>query len=343
MRQQQMQLAALEAEQRKQQGVDQAFRGAMRTPEQAAMQQFGGPTVAAAQAAPGMAPQIDQAALLRGLMQADPRAAFQMLQPKPDDYKVVGGSLVAVGPGGVREAYRAPDKPAEAPADFRLWELSGAKERGISFDQWDLARRRAGAASTQVSYGQPVAGMDAQGNSVFLQPSKDGSAPHVIPGLRPPKSAAEERAEMEKAGRARQGQQMLSVLGDAEKILKAGRATESGIGAVADIGARAIGVTTEGAQDAARLQALGGWLVANVPRMEGPQSNFDVQNYMTMAGKVADNTVPRAERLAALSEVRRLQQKYAEINGTPMQTPGPQPAASAPAASGWAIRPVGSP
>lgn len=342
MRQQQMQLAALEAEQRKQQGVDQAFRGAMRTPEQAAMQQFGGPTVAAAQAAPGMAPQIDQAALLRGLMQADPRQAFQMMQPKPDEQVALSPGQVLYNKTKGQEVFRAPDKPAEAPADYRLWELSGAKDRGIPFDQWDLARRRAGAASTQVSYGQPVAGMDAQGNPVFLQPSKDGSAPHVIPGMRPPKSAAEERADMEKAGRARQGQQMLSVLNDAEQILKAGKATSSGIGAIADIGARSLGISTAGAQDAARLQAMGGWLVANVPRMEGPQSNFDVQNYQTMAGKVADNTVPIPERLAALGEVRRLQRKYAEINGVPIES-GPAASAQPAAGSGWSIRPVGSP
>jgi hypothetical protein len=44
--------------------------------------------------------------------------------------------------------------------------------------------------------------------------------------------------------------------------------------------------------------------------MEGPQSNFDVQNYMTMAGKIGDRTVPVKERLAALDQVRKLQQKY---------------------------------
>ena len=341
MRQQQIQLAQMQAAQQREQGIEQAYRGAMRTPEQAAMQQFGGPTVAAAQAAPGMAPQIDQAALLRGLMQADPRQAFQMMQPKATEYKNVGNSLVAIGPEGVKPVYRDPDKPAEAPADYRLWELSGAKDRGIPFDQWDLVRRRAGAANTQVSYGAPVAGMDAQGNPVFLQPSKTGGAPAIIPGVRPPKSAAEERSEMEKAGRARQGQQMLSVLNDAEQILKAGKATSSGIGAMADIGARSIGMTTAGAQDAARLQAMGGWLVANVPRMEGPQSNFDVQNYQTMAGKVADNTIPIPERLAALGEVRRLQRKYAEINGVPIEA-GPA-AGAQPAAGGWSIRPVGSP
>jgi len=342
MQQQQMQLAQMQAAQQREQGIEQAYRGAMRTPEQAAMQKFGGPTVAAAQAAPGMAPQIDQAALLRGLMQADPRQAFQMMQPKPDEQVALSPGQVLYNKTKGQEVFRAPDKPAEAPADYRLWELSGAKDRGIPFDQWDLARRRAGAASTQVSYGQPVAGMDAQGNPVFLQPSKDGSAPHVIPGMRPPKSAAEERADMEKAGRARQGQQMLSVLNDAEQILKAGKATSSGIGAIADIGARSLGISTAGAQDAARLQAMGGWLVANVPRMEGPQSNFDVQNYQTMAGKVADNTVPIPERLAALGEVRRLQRKYAEINGVPIES-GPAASAQPAAGSGWSIRPVGSP
>lgn len=187
MQQQQMQLAQMQAAQQREQGIEQAYRGAMRTPEQAAMQKFGGPTVAAAQAAPGMAPQIDQAALLRGLMQADPRQAFQMMQPKPTEYKNVGNSLVAIGPEGVKPVYRDPDKPSEAPADYRLWELSGAKDRGIPFDQWDLARRRAGAANTQVSYGAPMAGVDAQGRPVFFQPDRQGGAPAIVPGVTPPK------------------------------------------------------------------------------------------------------------------------------------------------------------
>ena len=343
MQQQQMQLAEMQRAQQREQGIEQAYRGALRTPEQAAMQKFGGPTVAAAQAVPGMAPQVDQGALLRGLMQADPRQAFQMMQPKPDEQVALSPGQILYNKTKGQEVFRAPDKPAEAPADYRLWELSGAKDRGIPFDEWNRANKRASAANTQVSYGAPVAGMDAQGNPVFLQPSKTGGAPAIIPGVRPPKSAAEERSEMEKAGRARQGQQMLSVLNDAEQILKAGKATSSGIGAIADIGARSIGMTTAGAQDAARLQAMGGWLVANVPRMEGPQSNFDVQNYQTMAGKVADNTIPIPERLAALGEVRRLQRKYAEINGVPIDT-DPEPNVPArPAGGNWSIRPVGSP
>lgn len=230
----------------------------------------------------------------------------------------------------------AAPKEESTPADWKLYQLSGAAQRGIGFDQWDQARRRAGATNVGLTYGSPVAGIDAQGRQVFVQPSKDGSPAMVMPGIRPPKSAAEERAEAEQATRARQGQQMTEALGAAESILKGGKATASGIGNVLDAGARAVGVTTPGAQDSARLQALSGWLVANVPRMEGPQSNFDVQNYTTMAGKVGDPTVPIKERLAALETVRSLQRRYAAINGVPLQggasqqapkAGGPQPGA----------------
>lgn len=180
----------------------------------------------------------------------------------------------------------------------------------------DIAR--SGASNTSVSYGSPVAAVDANGNPVFIQPSKDGGAPHVIPGVRPAKTAAEEKAEQEKTAKARQAQQSVSTLSDARKILQAGKATGSGIGTVVDAANRAIGINTKSAEDAARLQALSGWMVSNVPRMEGPQSNVDVQNYTTMAGKIGDSTVPIDERLAALDEVERLMRKYAEINGTPL-------------------------
>lgn len=312
-----LQLQQAQREQQRQQAIEAAYRGALRSPQQMAMAAHGGPTQAAAQAAPGMAPGLDQNALLQGLASADPMAAAQMLQPKPADRKVVGDALLEIGPGGVKELYRAQPKPEAMPSAVREYEYARQQGYPGTFQQFQLEQKRAGASNTSVSYGTPVAAVDAQGNPVFIQPSKSGGAPAIIPGMRPPKSAAEERAEQEKGQRERTGQQMLSALGDAETILKGGRATASGIGNVVDAGARLVGVSTPGAQDAARLESLSGWLVANVPRMEGPQSNFDVQNYMTMAGKVGDRTTPIPERLAALREVRRLQAKYASINGTP--------------------------
>ncbi len=243
--------------------------------------------------------------------------ALQPQQSKPPEFKVVGGRLVRIQGDDVREAYAAPEKP-------NLNELIIPGPDGqpmLNKALFDAKRQLAQAGATNVgltTYGSPVAAQDAQGRPVFVQPTKDGSPAMVMPGIRPPKTAAEERAEAEQGTRARQGQQMNEVLTAAETILKGGKATASGIGNVMDAGARAVGVTTPGAQDSARLQALSGWLVANVPRMEGPQSNFDVQNYTTMAGKIGDPTVPIAERLAALGTVRTLQQRYAAINGAPI-------------------------
>lgn len=90
--------------------------------------------------------------------------------------------------------------------------------------------------------------------------------------------------------------------------------TESGFGTMVDRAAGVFGVTPKGAETADKLRTLSGWMVANVPRMEGPQSNFDVQNYQTMAGAVGDSTLPTSRRIAAATEVKRLQEKYASQN-----------------------------
>lgn len=44
---------------------------------------------------------------------------------------------------------------------------------------------RTPSTKVDVSYGAPVAGVDAQGNPVFFQPSRTGGPPSMIPGVRP--------------------------------------------------------------------------------------------------------------------------------------------------------------
>ena len=97
---------------------------------------------------------------------------------------------------------------------------------------------------------------------------------------------------------------------------------KAGIGSMIDAAGRAVGVSSDSAQVASQLETLSGWMVANVPRMEGPQSNFDVDNYKTMAAKVGSRDVPVADRLAALKTLESLHRKYAEINGTQLPPPG---------------------
>lgn len=106
--------------------------------------------------------------------------------------------------------------------------------------------------------------------------------------------------------------QLSAAIDEAEKLLP--KATGSYLGAATDIAGRVVGITTESSQASAKLDTLAGWMTANVPRMEGPQSDKDVQSYQTMAATVGDRTRPIAERQAALSVLKSLQEKYSGLN-----------------------------
>lgn len=264
---------------------------------------------------------LRQAYLGKGALRRAAEVEAFIPKPREPEYKVVGDNLVRIDPTRqtVSEAYRAPAKPGSSSPLAQLMSEYAALPpdspmRQVYLDAIKKATTHAPAA-TMNNFGSPQAGIDSStGLPVFVVTDKTGTG-KVLPGVRPPKSSTEERTEQERKERERQGQQMLSVMGQARKILQEGDPTGSGVGAAVDAAGRAVGVSTPGAQTAAQLEALSGWLVANVPRMEGPQSNMDVENYKTMAGKIGMRNVPVSERLAALKVVEELQRKYASING----------------------------
>ena len=117
--------------------------------------------------------------------------------------------------------------------------------------------------------------------------------------------------------------QMREAAGAALKLLDAGP-TGSGVGALTDNVLNFVGQPTASGNAAQQLEAIGGALMANVPRMEGPQSDADVRNYKLMAGNVGDRTLPVAARKAALRTVIEIQDKYASLNGgAPASAPTP--------------------
>lgn len=119
----------------------------------------------------------------------------------------------------------------------------------------------------------------------------------------------------------------LSIADQAEALLKSGP-TASGFGSMVDKGAAFFGGTTQGAVTAQQLKALGGWLVSNVPRMEGPQSNFDVANYQVQAADVANETLPVPRRLAALQTIKQMLQT--QVDGGAAGDFGPPKPSAAP-------------
>lgn len=121
------------------------------------------------------------------------------------------------------------------------------------------------------------------------------------------------RGEEEKT-KSNKAQDMLDAANRAKSIL-GDSPTGSPLGVARDYALGAFGASTEAGNKAQQLRAISGWLVANVPRMEGPQSNYDVQNYKEMAGDVGNPMLPINRRMAALDEVIKLQKKYADQNG----------------------------
>lgn len=139
----------------------------------------------------------------------------------------------------------------------------------------------------------------------------DGSAvPISSPTGQPITKVANQKAINEENKRI----QRVETLTPEIKSLLTGGATGSYFGAGLDLLGRTVGISTGGAEATAQLKTLSGQLVALMPRMEGPQSNIDVEMYKEMAGNVADPTIPIQTRLAALDTIEKLNEKYKVLN-----------------------------
>lgn len=114
------------------------------------------------------------------------------------------------------------------------------------------------------------------------------------------------------ATRARDAQAATELIGTALQILP--NATGSRLGALVDSAAAAVGRSTEGAKANAQLKTIAGQLTSKMPRMEGPQSDKDVQMYREMAGDLANENLPVETRQAAAQTIMGLQQKYLPQN-----------------------------
>jgi hypothetical protein len=124
-------------------------------------------------------------------------------------------------------------------------------------------------------------------------------------------------AEVDK--KVAQGQSMIELAQRAQAILPT--ATSGAISNLATMATDAAGIPTNKSSADAQLRVISAALTANVPRMEGPQSNTDLLEYKRAAADVANGNIPYQTRMKALQTVINLNEKYA--------TGGAQPPAGA--------------
>lgn len=151
---------------------------------------------------------------------------------------------------------------------------------------------------------------DAAGNPII----KESADVALQRALEKNKTAGKNEANRADASKKAENlsNQLIGNIQEARNLLSG--ATGSLAGAARDKIGDAVGIANEAGIKATQLETLAGWMVANVPRMEGPQSNIDVENYRIMAARVGDRTIPVESRLAALDTLEKLQNKYKDIN-----------------------------
>lgn len=113
--------------------------------------------------------------------------------------------------------------------------------------------------------------------------------------------------------RTKDADESINLISEAVQILP--KATGSSVGSLVDRAAAAVGRSTPGAEANAQLKIISAGLLAKVPRMEGPQSDKDVQMYREASGDLANENLPVATREAAARQIVRLQRKYASQQG----------------------------
>lgn len=147
-------------------------------------------------------------------------------------------------------------------------------------------------------------------------------------------TAVKNQAEQGQAFQQRQAdaRKTLSDLDEVDKLLP--KATGGAFGSAIDSAAASVNHSTDTAKASSQLDILAGRLTSAVPRMQGPQSDRDVELYQKQAGDLANRSLPIATRQAAAKELRRLQMKYLDNpygNGSPL--PAGQGSSAAPSAA----------
>lgn len=357
--QQQMQALQLQQAQRdaaRRQRLDELPGQFTRSPAQQALARGGGPTVANAQAMQTLQPEFDEAGYVQALRGIDPMAAISYQQATAKQGPAVKETTTIAGPDGAPVA-------VAVMTDGSIRPLGGAKPDVIEVNAGDrriLVDRNTGrpvqsfgvgaSPDAVLSAGTTRRGQDLDvlqraGEAQYITDPNTGMVTAV------PKQAGAFAPSTVQTGAQAAGvkdaREALQLADQAESILRAGKATGSGIGSMVDTAAGWIGRDTEGAQAAAQLKAIGGMLTAKMPKMSGPQSDKDVQLYREMAGAVGDQMLPIGTRLAALETVREIQQRYAGP-GQPVSTLTP-PAAKLPTPmpgmvrNGYKLKPGGNP
>ena len=240
--------------------------------------------------------------------------------PEAAKKELKGVAAALVGDGTLEKAaFDSVFGPAPGSMDEYQKAMVRLKEQEISAQQ-----ARQAQDNSYYTFGQTAGGIvrqnartgaiervtDAQGNPIIGAAADPTLQGKITEAEKTGAFNAERVSETKKA--IKMNDQVLQYTKTAEDLLP--KATGSGVGAAVDAAGRLVGVSSKSSEAAAKLKTLSGWLVSNVPRMEGPQSNVDVQNYQKMAGDIGNDRLTIEERMASLNALKQLISSQKDLN-----------------------------
>jgi hypothetical protein len=169
------------------------------------------------------------------------------------------------------------------------------------------------------NYGSPIINKQSTNIPPYAQSSftvntNAGNIP-VVPNVNlagvPPKKQAEIIAEQAKTlqTNVKNSYEAYPVIKEIQNLLPSSSSGSLQRGITG--AARSIGYSTEKSRADTQLDLLAPKLTMLQPRFEGPQGVLDVKLYESMAGKLADSTLPYEDRLAALEQLKNIYKRYA--------------------------------
>jgi hypothetical protein len=102
---------------------------------------------------------------------------------------------------------------------------------------------------------------------------------------------------------------LLPYVNDMKKLID--KSTSSGVGSIVDNAGNFFGYSTAGAEAIAAIAPLANKVLMGVERFEGPQSDQDVKSYKEAAGRLADPTIPAAQKQAAFNTIVEIMKRNA--------------------------------
>ncbi|MEY4429481.1 MAG: hypothetical protein RLZZ182_2170 [Pseudomonadota bacterium] len=126
--------------------------------------------------------QFDMGGYANAMFRYDPRTAIELQQSLRKDVTPIklGSGEVLYDPKTLRPIASNP-KADDMPSAVREYQFAVGQGYKGSFEQWDTARKRAGAASTTVTLGSPVPVTLPDGTPALVQPAnRPGEPPQIL-------------------------------------------------------------------------------------------------------------------------------------------------------------------